>query len=96
MDKQEEFEQKQKALKKRFSKQFSMRWLLFLAYNVVADTVLYFIRNIISYPLAVVAVIVSTGLSFYITLKAVTELKHIKNEQENRLRQEAPMGKFRL
>lgn len=91
-----EHEKRYKLLNKQFSRLFLLRWLLFFIYNIVADVVIYCIRNIITSPIAVVAVIVSTGLSFYITLKSVVELKNIKNEQENRIRQETPMGKFKL
>ena len=92
----EKYEAKRKELNKHFSKEFLKVWLFFFIYNAVADVVIYFIKDIISSPMAVVAVLVSTGISFFITLKSVAELKNIKNEQENKLMQDAPLGKIKI
>ncbi len=92
----EKYEAKQKELKKQFSKEYLKVWLFFFAYNIVADIAIYFLREILTEPIAVVAVLVSTGISFFITLKAVVDLKHIKTEQENKLMQDAPLGKIKM
>ena len=95
-NKWQQYEEKQKALKKHFSKQYLKVWLIFLGYNLVADVVIFLIRGIITEPIAIVAFLVSTGLSLYIALKAFVDLKKIKTQQENLLMQEAPVGKIRL
>lgn len=95
-NKWKQYEEKQKALKKQFQKQYLKVLLVFIAYNLVADIVIFLIKGIITEPIAVVAFLVSTGLSFYIALKAFVDLKKIKTQQENLLMQEAPVGKIRL
>ncbi len=92
----QKYEAKQKELKKQFSKEYLKVWLFFFIYNAVADTAIYFLRDILTGPIAVVAVVVSTGVSFYIALKAVVDLKQIKTEQENKLMQDAPLGKIKI
>ena len=95
-NKWKQYEEKQKALKKQFKKQYLKVFLVFIAYNLVADIVIFLIKGIITEPIAVVVFLVSTGLSFYIALKAFVDLKKIKTQQENLLMQEAPVGKIRL
>ncbi len=90
------YEQKQKDLKKQFKGQYLKVLAIFAAYNIVADTIIFFIKDIISSPMAIVTLLVSTGLSFYITLKAIADLRKIKHEQLMKLQQEAPVGKIRI
>jgi hypothetical protein len=91
-----QYEEKQKALKKHFKKQYLKVWLIFIAYNLVADIIIFLLSGIITEPIAIVVFLVSTGLSFYIALKAFVDLKKIKTQQETLLMQEAPVGKIRL
>jgi hypothetical protein len=90
------YEEKRKALKKQFRAQYLKVWLVFIAYNIVADVVIYLLREIMTEPIAIVAFLVSTGLSFYIALKSVVDLKNIKTTQENKLMEDAPIGKIRI
>lgn len=92
----EKYEAKKKALYRHFAKQYLKVWVVFFIYNIVADTVIYLIRNFITSPIAVVAVLVSTGLSFYMTLKNIAELRNIKTAQENKLIHEMPMSKINI
>lgn len=92
----QQYEEKRKALKKQFAKQYLKVWIIFLAYNIVADVVIYLLRGVLTEPIAIVAALVSTLVSFYIALKSVVDLKNIKTQQENLLMQDAPVGKIRL
>ena len=92
----QQYEEKQKALKKQFKKQYLKVWIIFAVYNVIADVAIILLSGIITEPIAIVAFLVSTGLSFYIALKAFVDLKKIKTQQETLLMQEAPVGKIRL
>lgn len=92
----EKYEAKKKALSHHFAKQYLKVWVIFVIYNIVADIVIFFIRNYITSPIAVVAVLVSTGLSFYMTLKSIAELRNIKTAQENKLIHELPISKINI
>ena len=92
----EKYEEKKKALNRHFAKQYLKVWILFFIYNAVADLVIYLIRDFITSPIAVVAVLVSTGLSFYISLKSIADLRNIKTAQENKLIQELPISKINI
>lgn len=92
----EKYEAKKKALSRHFAKQYLKVWVIFVIYNIVADIVIFFIRNYITSPIAVVAVLVSTGLSFYMTLKSIAELRNIKTAQENKLIHELPISKINI
>ncbi len=90
------YEQKQLDIKKQFRKQYLKVLLVFLLYNVVADTLLIIFAEAINWPVAIVIFLVSTGLSFYIMLKHIAELRAIKHQQFLKLQQEAPVGKIRI
>lgn len=92
----EKYEAKKKELSRHFAKQYLKTWVVFFIYNIVADTVIYLIRNYITSPIAIVAVLVSTGLSFYMTLKNIAELRNIKTAQENKLIHELPISKIKI
>lgn len=92
----EKYEAKKKELSRHFAKQYLKVWVIFVIYNIVADIVIFFIRNYITSPIAVVAVLVSTGLSFYMTLKSIAELRNIKTAQENKLIHELPISKINI
>lgn len=91
----QEYEKKHAELKKHFKKEYLKVLAIFLSYNIVADLIIYFIKDLIA-PMGFVAFIISTGLSLYMMLKAITNLKNIKSNQEKLLQQEAPVGKIRL
>ncbi|MEE0927650.1 MAG: hypothetical protein UIG59_00540 [Acutalibacteraceae bacterium] len=95
-EKWQQYEEKVKALKKQFLKQYLKVWAVFIIYNIVADVAIYLLRGIMTEPIAIVAFLVSTGLSFYIALKSVVDLKNIKTAQENKLMEDAPIGKIRI
>ena len=95
-EKWQQYEEKVKALKKQFLKQYLKVWAVFIIYNIVADVAIYLLRGIMTEPIAIVAFLVSTGLSFYIALKSVVDLKNINTAQENKLMEDAPIGKIRI
>ncbi len=90
------YEQKQKELKSQFKKQYLKVIIIFLIYNAVADTLLITFAEVINWPIAIVAFLVSTGLSLFIALKTVAELRRIKHQQYLKLQQDAPVGKIRI
>lgn len=90
------YEQKQKELKKHFKVQYLKVILIFLLYNGVADTLLILFAEAMNWPVAIVAFLVSTGISVYIMLKAIAGLRHIKHQQYLKLQQDAPVGKIRI
>ncbi len=95
-DKWQQYEEKRKALNKKFKKQYLKVLLIFLAYNIVADILIFAVlKTFIGGPFAIVAFLVSTGLSFFFALKSFTDLKNIKNQQEIQLMQDAPVGRIR-
>lgn len=96
-EKWQQYEAKRKALNKHFKKQYLKVLLGFIAYNIVADVVIFaLLKGIIGGPFATVAFLVSTGISFFFALKSFTDLKNIKNQQEVQLMQDAPVGKIRF
>ena len=82
--------------KKRFKAQYIKVIAIFLLYNGVADTLLILFAEAMNWPVAIVAFLVSTGISFYIMLKTVAELRRIKHQQYLKLQQDAPVGKIRI
>ena len=90
------YEQKQQELKKHFKKQYLIVIAVFLLYNIIADGLLIFFAESINWPIAIVMILVSTGLSLYITFKKIAELRSIKHQQFLKLQQEAPVGKIRV
>ena len=90
------YEEKQKELKKHFKAQYIKVIAIFLLYNGVADTLLILFAEAMNWPVAIVAFLVSTGISFYIMLKTVAELRRIKHQQYLKLQQDAPVGKIRI
>lgn len=91
----QEYEKKQADLKKHFKRQYLKVLAIFFAYNIIADLIIYFLGDLIA-PMGFVAFVISTGLSLYIMLKSIANLKSIKTNQERLLQQEAPVGRIRI
>ena len=90
------YEAKKEALNKQFKKQYLKVWIIWLIYNAVADTAIFLLEGVIGLPFAIVAFLVSTGLSLYLAFKSTAELKCIKSRQETLLMEEMPVGKIRI
>ncbi len=90
------YEEKVNEIKQHFKKEKRKGWLIFLAYNVVVDVVLFFVRNLLTTPFAITVFLVSTLLSLYILLKNITQLNRVRNEQLLLHQQNEPTGRFRV
>ncbi len=90
------FEEKRIALKKKYKAFRTKRILFCIAYNILADILIFTFLKGELFPYAIPLFIASTALSVILMFRAINELLKIEATQEKLLLDEAPVGKIKL
>ena len=85
--------EKMKALKKHFKKLKTVAILLWLAANIIIDSI---VIAFFSIEVIIFAIIITTILSTLFMIKYLNNLDKIRITQETQLMEEAPLGRLKI